>query len=356
MGERYQKLRRQFVVCMLFLVVGIAVVEILFYFLIHRQEMSWTTYSEMYFWLPLLFNGGGWIALYVVLDSPNISDGWKNFATVFYLGFLCTTVSAVHFRQVPAVVGCYHSPVIWSAIYGDKKLSRFTHALSQLVLAILCAFYSWLNGGMGSNEIGIVAIMFTLVISRLLAAMLMRFVREKDEMIQLHEQDNESLGKRLLREPMTGLYNHSAFYSLLEKKIRERGDAPLSLAIVDIDNFKAVNDTYGHENGDKVILYLAELLKRHCGERYLPCRYGGEEFAVIFPGLKGKEARVVMEEILAEFRAKEFEWNSGPGITFSCGVFQHNEVNMTATELFQIADQMLYKAKQGGKNCCVSGL
>ncbi len=356
MGERYQKLRKQFVVAMLFLVVGIAAVEIIFYFLVHHEKTSWDTYSQLYFWLPLLCNGGGWAALYAILDSPNISDRRKNYATVFYLGFLCTTVSAVHFRHVPAVVGCFHVPVIWSAIYGDEKISRVAHILSQITLALLCAFYSWLKGGMENNEIGIMAIMFTLVVSRLLAAMLMRFVKEKDEVIHLHEQDNESLGKRLLREPMTGLYNHSAFYSLLEKKIRERGDSPLSLAIVDIDDFKSVNDTYGHDNGDSVILFLAELLKRHCGDRYFPCRYGGEEFAVIFPGLKGKEARTVMEEILAEFRAKEFVWNSGPGLTFSCGVFQHNEVNMTATELFQIADSMLYKAKQSGKNRCVSGL
>lgn len=356
MEGRYQILRKRFIRCMLFLVIGIAVAEAALYFVAYRTEVSWRVYAEKNFWLPLFINGGGWFALYCVFESPNVSDRWKNFWSIFYLGFLCTTVSAVHYRQIPAIIGCYHAPVVWSAIYGDERLSHTTHVLSQFSLAFLCSFFSWYNGGMGPNEWGIPIIMLSLIISWALAMMLMRFVREKDEIIHLHKQDYESLGKRLLREPMTGLYNHSAFYSLLEQKIRERGDAPISLAIVDIDNFKKVNDTYGHENGDQVILYLAEVLKRHCGEEYFPCRYGGEEFAVIFPGLKGKEARAVMEQILAEFREKEFAWNAGPNITFSCGVYQHDSINMTATELFQIADQMLYKAKLGGKNCCVSGL
>ena len=73
---------------------------------------------------------------------------------------------------------------------------------------------------------------------------------------------------------MTSLYNHTAFYEYLDDFVKNRDDDPLTLAVVDIDDFKKVNDTYGHNNGDEVILNLSRVLQRNCGEDNYVCRYG----------------------------------------------------------------------------------
>ena len=156
------------------------------------------------------------------------------------------------------------------------------------------------------------------------------------------------------RDPMTSLYNHTAFYDYLDTFVRNRDDAPLTLAVIDIDDFKKVNDTYGHNNGDEVILNLSKVLQRNCGENNYVCRYGGEEFAVIFPDVKVKDAAKMMNNSLEEFRETKYEWTD-KRITFSCGIFQMSSYTMTAEEFFRVADKMLYNAKQNGKNQCISG-
>lgn len=354
MEEKYQKLHQQFFYCMLVLIAFFSAFDVAVYFTSYRNHVSWTNYSDWHFWMPLVISVAGVVAMRSVLESPNVSLLWKKYSTIIYLDLLCTVFSIAHAQEFPVLLCCFLLPILWSSTYGKKNITVVAHLLSQGCLSLFWIFYLITkNMNCGLNAF---VTMIILLFSRFLTVTLMDFIREKDDIIRSHMQNNENLGERLLREPMTGLYNHAAFHSLLEQKIRERGQNPLTLAIVDIDNFKRVNDTFGHNNGDKVILALAEVLKKHFGEKYYPCRYGGEEFAVIFPGLKGKEAKAKMEEALAEFRSLNYDWHTGPAITFSCGVFQHSEFNMSAAELFRITDQMLYKAKQNGKNCCVSGL
>ncbi len=354
MEERYKKLHRQFFWCMLGLIGVISLVQILAFFVAYRGKVAWEKYSDLHFWFPLVANSGGVMVLRSVLESPNISLGRKKYATVFYLEFMATVLAICHGHSILVLFSCYQIPILWSATYGVKNIVLVAHLCGQVSM-LAFSFYFWMTDNT-NGVLNVIVAMVTLMLSHFLAAILMKFIREKDDIIRSHIEDNENLGERLLREPMTGLYNHAAFHSLLGQKIRERGREPLSLAIIDIDNFKRVNDTFGHKNGDMVILALAEVLKKNCGEKYFPCRYGGEEFAVILPGLKEKEAVKKMEEVLSEFRSLHYDWNTGPAITFSCGVFQHSEVNMSAAELFRITDQMLYKAKQSGKNCCNSKL
>ena len=190
--------------------------------------------------------------------------------------------------------------------------------------------------------------------ARLFAHLMLIQLQKKDTMLQSHEKDNMALEKQLLRDQMTGLYNHTAFYEFLDRCVKMKGDEPLTLAVVDIDDFKKVNDTYGHDNGDEVILTLSKIMQEHCGTDNYVCRYGGEEFAVIFPNSREKDARQIMLNILDAFRNTHYDWHSG-SITFSCGVFQCSPYRMNAEEFFQITDKLLYKAKHNGKNQVCGG-
>ena len=179
----------------------------------------------------------------------------------------------------------------------------------------------------------------------------------EDNIYDVSEGDSSqivALVNKLLRDAMTGLYNHASFYGFLDTitKANSEDISTITLAIIDIDNFKKVNDTYGHSKGDEVILFLAEVLKRRFTDVGYVCRYGGEEFAVIFINKNGRQAKELMEGALEEFRRHEFSWKEDP-VTFSCGICEYMSGRMTDKELFGIADKVLYRAKNSGKNQCL---
>ncbi|MDK2808145.1 MAG: diguanylate cyclase, partial [Clostridiales bacterium] len=156
------------------------------------------------------------------------------------------------------------------------------------------------------------------------------------------------LEEQLKYDPLTKLYNMSTFYALLAAAI-EKEEFPLSLAVIDVDNFKKVNDTYGHDNGNTVLIYLAQLLQAHCSAMGLVFRYGGEEFAVMFPHKSTEEASLVMKDVQRIFGEHKFEFMQEENITFSCGITTTIR-GCIPRNLFNIADQAMYQAKSAGKN------
>ena len=149
---------------------------------------------------------------------------------------------------------------------------------------------------------------------------------------------------------MTGLYNHRAFYAELDSSIEsaKNGNEDLCLAMIDIDNFKNVNDSYGHDCGDAVLKNLAEIIEKHCDSGDRACRYGGEEFAIIFNKKDISSAVNVVEKILNRFSQSTYKFTR-ESITFSCGLACF-EKQLSREEFFNVADKRMYKAKHNGKN------
>lgn len=162
---------------------------------------------------------------------------------------------------------------------------------------------------------------------------------------QLTFDDITEIRARLNRDAMTGLLNHATFYPTLEKEMTaaQLSEMPLSVSIADIDSFKRINDTYGHANGDVVLIALANLLEKTCAEQGGVFRYGGEEFAVIFR-CDEQTAEQTMQRALDEFAQIKFDFLPHP-VTFSYGsaAFDGKE---TSVLLFERADQIMYQRKQ----------
>ncbi len=152
------------------------------------------------------------------------------------------------------------------------------------------------------------------------------------------------------RDSLTHLYNHENFYEELEcfrRRFRQQGSA-FSVLIADIDNFKKVNDTYGHAFGDEVIRSVAELFLRTAPAKSICARYGGEEFAMILPS---DDPLATAEKIRSSFAALPF--NTPEGIryfTLSIGAAVYRQEFPNASSFFEEADKALYRAKQNGKN------
>ncbi len=156
-------------------------------------------------------------------------------------------------------------------------------------------------------------------------------------------------------DSLTGLWNHGFFQHTLNLEIQKAKENkyPLSLLIMDIDNFKKLNDAYGHQNGDVVLTELAYILKESARENDSICRYGGEEFSVILPQMSKDQASVVaerMREKIAHHDFSKFPDFSNLSVTVSLGLASFPEDAENKEDLIAKADKAMYIAKFGGKN------
>ena len=165
-------------------------------------------------------------------------------------------------------------------------------------------------------------------------------------------RDHSRLRELALRDGMTGLFNRRAFEELLTVEGERRGEGPLSLLMIDIDNFKSINDRFGHPVGDEVIVAVGKVIGEECRGGDLAARYGGEEFAVLLPGAGVTSATGVAERIRGRIASIGFSFSFQDfTVTGSFGVACRLEPQACAVrDLIGQADSALYVAKRSGKN------
>lgn len=171
------------------------------------------------------------------------------------------------------------------------------------------------------------------------------------ENVELHE----TIQQQAVTDELTGLVNVRRFQEQLDQEIErsERFRTPMSLVMIDIDNFKSVNDNYGHQQGDLVLVEVARTLRRLSRDVDVPARYGGEEMAVILPQTDLPGAELSAERMRAAIEGMTIHRLDGKGllpITASFGVAEFPGQAAEKKGLIGAADAALYRAKRGGKN------
>ena len=166
------------------------------------------------------------------------------------------------------------------------------------------------------------------------------------------------LSERADVDGLTGLGNRAHFNKRWAEKVAEckRYNQPLSLAIIDIDFFKRVNDTYGHPAGDEVIQGVARLLQGECRSHDVPCRFGGEEFALIMPHTGPKDAAMVTDRMRQALAEVVWPRHPEPPVPLSAGLVGCDGScgELTPEQWLEQSDRNLYAAKRGGRNKVVS--
>ncbi|MHB8507243.1 MAG: GGDEF domain-containing protein [Candidatus Dormibacteria bacterium] len=162
----------------------------------------------------------------------------------------------------------------------------------------------------------------------------------------------EASQEAAITDPLTGLYNRRLLREQLERELGRsvRGRYPVSLVVIDIDNFKAINDTHGHVAGDEALKQVAAVLREPLRASSIICRYGGDEFCVVVPECDRDDARLVAERLVERIIATPVKID---GATFqmsaSGGTATRHPDEPPGTDLFELADRQLLAAKRAGK-------
>jgi diguanylate cyclase (GGDEF)-like protein len=245
-------------------------------------------------------------------------------------------------------------PIFFAVFTTKKRIITFAYIMATIIywgLILFCPYYYFSI----SEHI---TFTFVLIVAYLLGIALTNHYRDlNNELIKSVKNEKELLYKKIFMERLakvdlpTNLYNHKTFHEYLEKVMEQfiKRPFPLHVALLDLDSFKKINDSYGHSNGDLVIEKTAQIILENISDHDFASRYGGEEFGIIFIEKTQEECLEILEKIRASLEAHHFSEMSDASITLSIGLA--TEVGtMCKDVLFNKADKYLYQSKRNGKN------
>lgn len=164
----------------------------------------------------------------------------------------------------------------------------------------------------------------------------------------------EALRQQAIHDPLTGLFNRRYLNDILIHELvrAHRDSAPMAVAMLDIDHFKCFNDEYGHEAGDMVLAEIGRLLREHLRRSDVPCRFGGEEIAIVMPGSNAHNAVERLEHLTRMIARLNLQYRDRtlPVVTLSAGVAEAPLHGTESAQLLRAADLALYEAKAQGRN------
>lgn len=233
----------------------------------------------------------------------------------------------------------------------------FTSTFVFLGVKMYCGFFPPLQPDISINAARVLYLFNAMLSFFMLTYFSILFKKSIDYKQYMLNKRNKELKKLAGVDPLTGLMNRRSMYEMLHRSERARSNGgTYSIAICDIDNFKRVNDTYGHGCGDDVLKKAAEIILLAAKNCSGICRWGGEEFLILFNGTETQTAAKMTEDIRKSIEEADFTFESGtPDVTMTFGVAGTESFPELGLDLIIAkADERLYNGKKSGKNCVVS--
>jgi diguanylate cyclase (GGDEF)-like protein len=243
-------------------------------------------------------------------------------------------------------------PIFASTIFLNVKITRWIFWISSLAV-LLVGVKIYLSGKLDSNMLmQIFVVCFMFLCSYLLAKVLILYGRDNLRTLMLFDNKQQNMQEQLKLDPFTGLNNRKTFDDYLPRLVEKSQNTQksLSLAMIDIDHFKSVNDLCGHAMGDRVILYLSQTLKNIQNENIRAFRIGGDEFSILFEGCSTEETYRICEAVRTQMESCPLRTANDERVTLSCGVVCTDPENADLEMLKNAADSALYAAKNNGRN------
>jgi len=250
------------------------------------------------------------------------------------------------------LLGSFILPIFVSTIFSNVKITRWMFGTSSFALLIL-GVKIYFAGELDSIKLmQIFVAWFMFLCTYLLAKVFIRYGHDNLSALTNFDNRQQYMQAQLKLDPFTGLYNRRTYDDFLSRLIEENRSARkyLSLAMIDIDHFKCVNDLYGHAAGDRVLLFLSQILKGIQAEGIHAFRIGGDEFSIIFTDCDLKEAYRICENLQTRMGSCPMRIMDKERVTLSCGLVCMNPKDIDPEAFTKAADSALYAAKNSGRN------
>ncbi len=318
------------------------------YFAFSILLVFWST--KQFFWLPILIFG---VLLFKVFQLDNLTARFNLLLSILIIcAWTCWYVISIGWG-----IGGQHMLIVlvvlvFFCLY-ETPFCKIVYFLLILALRIFLYRYTSEHAPLVAADSFSLFLMQTL---NTISAFLMLAcccivyssnIQETARLLLLH---NEQLQVQAETDPLTRLINRRGFMDVMSRFVSANPDAMYCVAIADIDFFKRVNDTYGHNCGDYVLQQLASLFMEQSKEGYFVSRWGGEEFCFFFPNVNIDDASRIMTDLLLAVRKMQLEYEDHRFcITITAGV-EENDYRSPLEDLIESADRKLYRGKANGRN------
>ncbi|NLO10677.1 MAG: GGDEF domain-containing protein [Clostridiales bacterium] len=336
------------------LLLEIIVSHLMYRFLPEMIGLSIPKYVLLYIILP----SSSYFLLVVIgryiNNSIALSETMKNYFSILIITCQLFIIACVHNVFIFTSI-LYVIPIILTVIYSKKTMTNVVTLISiifMLISSFVAVTDAQTNDIFHTLEvfIGVLLILGCSILTNLLTDI----EKDKNNIVKAGAFKQLQLEELIKCDPLTGLYNIASFYNTLDAAIK-KDEMPLTLAVIDIDNFKAVNDAWGHDNANEVLIFIAAQLQYCCSTQGHVFRYGGEEFTIVFPKTSPTHAKTMIEAAQKNIYNHDFGHNPKLNISFSCGIAAYPSLDFNAHDLFQLADKIMYQAKFSGKNKILIG-
>ncbi len=288
------------------------------------------------------------LADFRILHSKKLSQKFKIYSISFVFVLICFVLLTIHIIFVSSYF-IFIVPILLTTIYVDYKLTVATSALS--ITAIICSelFIKWdidkISIFDSTARLGefLVAIFITLAFSAV-CMVVINFEKKKNDASIQKDIEKHTLVKKLRIDELTGINNRNAFHSELQKMEQDTSDNSYIFAMIDLDNFKEINDRLGHVTGDICLKKFSEILIKNCGDG-IPFRFGGDEFCLLFKNKTMVNIVETCQKIQEDCKDLCANENYDIELTASFGLSKYNKA-LSPSKLIFYTDKALYEAKK----------
>ena len=284
---------------------------------------------------------------HAVVKSGKISQTAKIYTVSIINTVICFSLFTAH-SAFTATYYVFVTAVILTTVYASSLVTLSTSVIGVVLLVVSELFITWdvdkLTVFQSTLRLGNFLIaLFIMFFVSIICMVVIRYEQQKNRASIRIEEERVLLKKKLKMDELTGIYNRKALHDAMRDLEDFNPRDNYVFGITDIDKFKNINDSWGHQAGDRCLRAFAELLKNSC-EKAVAYRYGGDEFCLIFYNTDMKEAYET--SVLIQNRLKQVVFKEYPGMkmTASFGLAEYHN-GMNAARLFLNADQALYQAK-----------
>ena len=343
---------------MLWLTIVTAVMEVVMFFALRHFELLSSPaarYMVKYVLVPSLCDASLCAATVPLLRSRRLSERQKAWAVSLATALMAFVIYTVH-AVFEAIFLIFTIPMVLTVVYGDQLLTGVTSAVCIASKIISDLFILWdaaRSHVLATHES---AIDFSLSLILLavfygICSFLLRVEREKNDVGIVLEQERQRYQEESLTDALTRVGNRQALRHAFQAMEEDESETPYCLAMMDLDDFKKLNDTYGHVQGDRCLQLLGRVLLTAAPHQGSPFRFGGDEFCILYRGLSLSQAQDACRQLQAHF-AQESAAAGLRAAGISAGVARYRR-GERPTHLLSRADEALYRAKQEKGIVCI---